>query len=498
MADNLLAIDIHDDCVSGVLLELGQKVGVIKGYGVFSMRDGSLSEAVAGILRQTGFTQGDCRISIDAEKILFRNLTLPFADARQIAKVLPYELEELTSRKIGDFHLDFLSSVNADGETDIVAAMVERGEFVDTLAQFAGAGLDPEIFAISGLQTAAVLAAMYTDVKTFLVLDVSFRQATILVVEGGRICLVRSLSVDAEATACFELSSSDARVTMKLPEQSAAIVRQLIPPVQQTLLSIGRADLFEQNVPCFVNGSVGLFPAVFELLKKELVFEVLPCNLSEQRLLKIEPAESELPWNPALMNRALALAVWKRSDCPIFNFRKGDFRKQPSLKNLKKGVLAAAIPLAIICVGLVGFFWWEYNELVKRRDILRDQIEAVFHETLPEVTRVVNPVQQLQAKITETADFYRSGSQGHVNINKLTLLAELSGHIPETLPIRITRLVADQNDVRILAETSDFNTVDNVKKALEKSDIFRSVVISSANLSPKGGGVRFELKLEYR
>jgi Tfp pilus assembly protein PilN len=80
----------------------------------------------------------------------------------------------------------------------------------------------------------------------------------------------------------------------------------------------------------------------------------------------------------------------------------------------------------------------------------------------------------------------------------MTLLAELSSHIPEALPIRITRLVADQNDVRILAETSDFNTVDNVKRELENSDFFRSVVISSANLSPKGGEVRFELKLEYR
>lgn len=497
MADNLLAIDIHDDCVSGVLLELGQKVTVIRGYGVVSMRDDSLSEAIAGILGQTGFRQGDCRISIGAAKVLFRNLVLPFADARQIAKVLPFELEELTSRKIGDLHLDFLASVNADQETEIVAAMVERGEFVDTLAQLAGAGLDPEIFAIGGLQTAAALAAMNADIPAFVLFDISFTQATLIVVDGGRIRLVRSLGVDAEATAGFHLSPSDAKVSMTLPEQSAVIVRQLIPPVQQTLLSIGRADLLEPAVPCFVNGSVGLYPTVFELLKQELVLEVLPCNLAEQRLLKVEPAD-DLPWNPALMNRALALALWKRSDSPILNFRKGEFRKQPSLKNLRKGVMAVAIPLAIICVGLVGFFWWEYNELAKRRDVLRDEVVAVFQETLPEVTRVVNPVQQLQAKIAETADLYSSGTKGRVNVNKLTLLAELSSHIPEALPIRITRLVADQNDVRILAETSDFNTVDNVKRELEKSDIFRSVVISSANLSPKGGEVRFELKLEYR
>jgi hypothetical protein len=126
------------------------------------------------------------------------------------------------------------------------------------------------------------------------------------------------------------------------------------------------------------------------------------------------------------------------------------------------------------------------------------QITAVFHEILPDVTRVVNPLQQLKVKINETQDVYSSAVQGRGNVDKLTLLVELSRRIPESMMIRINRLVADMKDVRITAETSDFNTVDNIKRELEKSIIFGSVVISSANLAPQGGNVRFEMKLELK
>lgn len=497
--DDLLAIDIQDDVVSGVLLESGTKVAVVRGYGVVSMQGASLAEALAEIVRQTGFEEGDCRVSIGAGKFFFRNLVLPFADTRTVEKVLPFELEELTSYKIDDLHLDFLPSapVSNDDGMEIVAAMIERDYFAETLAVFSAQGLDPEIFAVSGLQTAASLVSTEGEIRTFVVLDIGFRQTTLVLVNDGKIGVIRSLAVDAERMAGFTLSLTDAKVSVENSVRIPEIVHRLILQVEQTLISVGRSDLFELGAPCFISGGVGLYPAVFELLKNELALEVQPCNIAKQPLLKIEPS-SELPWNPAIMNRALALATWKRKGFSIFNFRRGAFRKQYSLKNLREMAITFAIPLGLICVGLFGFFWWEYSNLEQRRDALHDEIVAVFQETLPEVTRLVNPVQQLQVKIDETRNMYSSGNQKRGNLNKLALLSELSSRIPQTLPIRITRLVADQNDVRIKAETSDFNTVDNVKRVLEKSGLFRAVIISSANLAPKGGEVRFELKLELR
>lgn len=495
--ENLLALDIHDDCVSGVLLEFGQKITVVRSYGLASLRASSLAEAVAAVIERTGHTQGECRVAIGTERFFFRNLVLPFVDDRKVAKVLPFELEELTSSRIDELHLAYISSNGNHEGTDIVAGMLDKGYLTKTLAELGSVGQDPEIVAVSGLQTAAALVAMNPATPTFVVLDISFKQTTLILVDKGRIALVRSLGLDAETLAGFSLSLADARVEASAPGRIPEIVQRLILPVQQTLLSVGRSYLFEEHAPCFINGAVGLYQDLYEQLGKELELEVRPCNIAGRPLLKVEPVE-HLPWNPAIMNRALALGLWKRRDCPILNFRGGPFRKRTSLKKLRKNLAVVAAPLGLICLGLVGFFWWEYSGLAKQRDGMSAEIAAIFQETLPEVNRIVNPVQQLQVKIDESRKLYHAGGGGRGGNHQLDLLAELSSRIPQTLPIRISRLVADQNDVRISAETSDFNVVDNVKRELEKSAYFSSVVISSANLAPKGGEVRFELRLELR
>jgi general secretion pathway protein L len=57
-------------------------------------------------------------------------------------------------------------------------------------------------------------------------------------------------------------------------------------------------------------------------------------------------------------------------------------------------------------------------------------------------------------------------------------------------------MVIDQDGVQVRGTTDTFNTVDSVKKGLESSDIYRDVVIASANLDQSGKGVRFEIKME--
>lgn len=494
--ETVLAIDIHDECVTGVLLNVEPRGAVVSGYGAALIDDEGTGEAVADVVRQTGYKEGDVRISIGAEKLFFRNLLLPFTDRKKIDKVLPFELEELTSYTIDDLQLDFLSTVVNEEGTEILAAMFKKGELAETLAMFQQQGLDPELVGVSGLQTAACLVTM-TSQKTFVLLDVSYKQATFVLVDDGRIAIIRSLAVNSEVLAGFRVDLVENNVMADDPAQIPEIVRRLVLPVQQTLLSVGRSAMLSKDATCYVNGVVGSHPEVLKLLKIELPLDVQPCNIASQPQLRINSLGNS-SWNPAMMNRALALGLWSKKLTGILNFRKGDFKKRQSLKSIRKLVMGVALPLTLICIGVIGFSWWEYNELKSRRNALRTEIESIFRQAMPEVTRITDPLKELTVKVNETRDIYSSGSSGQENIRKLDLLSELSLRIPQSLPLLITRLVADKNDVRIKAETKDFNTVDNVKKELEKSDYFSSVVISSANLAPKGGEVRFELKLELR
>jgi general secretion pathway protein L len=57
-------------------------------------------------------------------------------------------------------------------------------------------------------------------------------------------------------------------------------------------------------------------------------------------------------------------------------------------------------------------------------------------------------------------------------------------------------MVVDQEGIQIRGTTDTFNTVDSIKKGLESSQIYRDVVIASANLDKSGKGVRFEIKMD--
>jgi general secretion pathway protein L len=151
--------------------------------------------------------------------------------------------------------------------------------------------------------------------------------------------------------------------------------------------------------------------------------------------------------------------------------------------------------LAVTIALIVFYFGYDYKKLRDRYEATRQQVVQVFNETLPEVTRVVNPVQQLQVRINEIRKTY-SGRESGTGQTVIALLTEISARIPTSYHVVVKRMVADSDVVRIKAVTKDFNTVDNVQKELEKSSYFQSVTISAANQSPKKEEVSFELKLE--
>ena len=78
----------------------------------------------------------------------------------------------------------------------------------------------------------------------------------------------------------------------------------------------------------------------------------------------------------------------------------------------------------------------------------------------------------------------------------LELLKELSQKIPQSVDVRITRMVVDSERVRLSGGTDTFNTVDKIKNELESSPHFSTAKITSAKLNRTGEKVDFEITLE--
>ena len=163
---------------------------------------------------------------------------------------------------------------------------------------------------------------------------------------------------------------------------------------------------------------------------------------------------------------------------------------------LRKELIQAAIYLAIIFLLLAVNQGAKYQDLKKRNADLDDRIEKIFTQTFPNITTIVDPVHQMKTMISELKN--ESGSAPGMNADRtvLEILNDISGRIPKDLNLQVDRMVVDQEGIQMRGTTDNFNTVDSIKKGLESSEMYKDVVIASANLDQSGKGVRFEIKMD--
>jgi Tfp pilus assembly protein PilN len=132
----------------------------------------------------------------------------------------------------------------------------------------------------------------------------------------------------------------------------------------------------------------------------------------------------------------------------------------------------------------------------KRLQSLKKQGEQIFTATLPEVTRIIDPVQQLKVEIREMKKGMLGDAKLASDLKLLDLMAEISVRIPESINVHVIRMVADGNSILLRGLTDNFNSVDSLKKVLEESNYFNIVTINSANVASQSTDIRFELRLE--
>ena len=476
MADTIFCLDIADDAVTGVLVDKSSKATVVTGCGHAELRGMPLDDGVAQVCQQAGFTGGACRLSLGIDFFSIRNLSLPFSDQKKISQILPFELENISAAEIGTSLVDFLISGTYQKGTRIVSASIEKESLTTLLSTLENMGIDPDTVEIRGVRIAVRIADALAEDCVFL--DVCAVRTGLIVVSKGRVALIRSLP--------FDPTTGGGRRQ----------VGELGVLVRRTLFASQIVDLDRKNFTICLIGDGSGQQEVATQLASQLGVKVKSYRLDEQPLIKIDSAVNQV-YRPLQMDSVFALALKSKAKNGIFNFRKDEFKKKKSMPELRAILLKVGVPVALSLVALIMYIGYDYKMLRDKQQSLQQQVVQVFSETLPEVKRIVNPAQQLRVRINEIRKTY-SGGEGGTGYSVLSLLTEISARIPMSYPVVVKRLVADSDTVRIKAVTRDFNTVDNVQKELEKSPYFETVTISSANQSPEGDEVRFELKMELK
>ncbi len=488
MAGTIFSIDIRDDLVCGVVVQLQGGKPLVAGWGAVDPGDGVDAQVLSQLMRQAGFAGGRCRISLGPEHFFFSNLSLPFSDSKKIDRVLPFELEDISPATIDDLVVDAVPARLEGKKTEVIAAMLKRDVLSKVLTAANAAGLDPEIVTVSGSESASRLTRLPGGPTNFVFLDLGLRRATMIVVQNTWIVLIRPLAFDfGRSRAECRFDPGLTRVLPTRPESLEDAFAVLVLAIRQTLRAVSGPMACP---PIHLSGPAALLPGLAAFLGDSLGVEIKHFDL----LGSLQPDGTPEGWVPGAMNQALALGLRPAKEGSGFNVLKGGFERRPSLKQIglsgtRIGRAAAVMVLAMVCFLSYDFF--SHKVLEKR---LAQRIQTVFSATLPGVSRVVDPVGQLQAEVNR---LQHSGGLGIGNGNRvLDLLAEISRRIPSSSRVRLTQMVIDKRGVRLRGTTDTFNTVDRIKKELETSPLFQSVTISSANLGQRGEEITFEMKIQ--
>jgi general secretion pathway protein L len=498
MPRTIIGLDISEDTVAAV-----QVKSLMQGYqitGCFAVpitEAGGISVALRSVCEEIESKGSVCNSVIEDGHVSFRNLSMPFTDLRKIRQTLGFELETLMASSVEEQLIDFIDVDQTTTQTNLIAAAVNRSYIGAHLSNFTPLGVEPEVLDIRNVSLVNQIVMQGKSPENGMLLCLGSRTCSILLFLNKKIVLIRQLPFNGkELAGVASLAAKREKADLSDSQQYEAVLISLCRSINLTLRGFmveAGTNLKPEKV--FITGPGALVPATVEIIGKELELPVFNLDLREGTdNIQLSKHLIQL-YNPALMDNGLALALRESKKAKTFNFRREEFQVKTQFVKIKKELIHASIYLGIIFVLLAVSFGVDYRDLKKRNANLDNQIKELFSKTFPEVTKIVEPMHQMKTKIGELKD--ASGAAPGINIDStfLEILNDISSRIPANLEIQVDRMVVDQEGVQIRGTTDTFNTVDSIKKGLGSSEMYRDVVIASANLDKSGEGVRFEIKM---
>jgi len=498
MAGKILGIDIQTDSIAAVQVEGGLRGYHVTGCASVMMGDvDGLDEAFKALSEQVDFKADTYISTIPGEQVSYRNLQMPFRSTKKIRQTIAYEIEMMIPFPVEDLVVDF-TLIDQSSQSDILTASVRREYISKHLALLQNYGVDPDVLDISGVPIVLWLFRQVEIPDDGILFQIGQKRTTMVLYIKRHISLMRSFAFcDVLIPEVTSNSPTYSNAQSQAAEPIVSCFESLCTNVQNTLHAFEyQNDIEAKPEKIFVTGTGSLYPHTMGLLERFFDIPVEEINVAGGDPSIHMDENIAQSWNSATMDSALALALRGNKQGLGFNFRKDEFEIKRKDTKLKRDIQRAAVFLIVILSLLITYFGMDYYFLKERYRILDKQITETFRQTLPDVRRIVDPVQQTRIKITQIkkSAFFIPGIGGDHKV--VDLLRDISLKVPESLDVRVMSMVVDPEVVNIKGETDTFNTVDIIKKGLEPSEYFSAVTISSANLERSRKRVQFEIKLK--
>ena len=494
---HLFSLVIADQRVTAARLSVEKRgLKIVSGDSVEFADQSELTECVAKVIETCDATALQCRLALGPEFFFFRTIKLPFSDKKQVESILPFEIQDNVSLDEGEYIFDYLITNHTDQGATVLAVLLRKEIIRELLGVFASYSLDPEVISISGVPGCHNASqSMGNTIDDGYMISLGSKHSGVYILENGGITLIRSIPVDPDQEVVFIIDKEKGQLEIGNPENVEPVLKNLSRTLHNTVVANHGDRKDSADDPWYIGGVIG---SNLGLRSKVERFLLLGDNARTWRsYYGIAGIDEFLAlWPRGHFDETLALACCPSRNLQDLNFRKDEFARRYDRSRLYTVARAGGIVLLGLALLLIAGLTIDYQQMKKERDQLVAEITEVYKETVPDSGRIVNPLQQLQVKVNELKNATSTGATSDPSLNTLVLLGDISQRIPASLKVTFQRYIYDRKSIRIKGLTDNFNTVDQMKRSLDKSPYFNEVAIVSANVAPKDDGVRFELKLQ--
>ncbi|MFC1642938.1 type IV pilus biogenesis protein PilM [Myxococcota bacterium] len=466
-----LGIDIRKTYVRAVLLRSGRRPSIERMLEADLASFGTLEQTVrACALPLMDHRVERLAVSLDGDQTFIHRLELPASARKQVAQVLPFEIEAQIPMELDEVVFDYRVLEQQDTASLMVLTAsarigTVRGR-IDLLREAIGREPDRVSCGALPLANLANLCPSLGESGPSAVLDVGANSTDLLVIVGGEPAFSRTLSLGMQ-----DLPAGATQLVAEINQTLLAWASLSPTPVERIFLT-GSATT-DGNAVAYLTHALGL---PVELLPTPDLFQ-----LTEEHRQAVPRYAKAL---------ALALSLERARDLdlrrgPLASQRRYDFLKE-------KTPLLAGLGAAIL-VSFVFSLWSELRTLEREQDLLAQALGSVSQEVLGEQTTDPERAQELLAR-----GKYPPLTDPMPHSDAFDVLIKLSEGIPPSLTHDIEEFDVARGHVNLKGVVDTQTDAQKVATVLTEWPCARQVKIGRTTQAVNSTRQKYSLEFDLR
>jgi general secretion pathway protein L len=459
-----LGVDIGRSKVKAALVRSAYRKATLESVSVVDVEEGGDSQAairaaIAGALGTASAADG-LAVAIEGTRAAVRTIGLPASAQKQIADVLPFELEAQVPIELSESVFDYRvlagkpaqDGSEGEGELSVLVAVARTDEVRARIELVKNAvAMEPERIEVGGFPIANLLPYIPAigEEGPIVIVDLGAQLSEVVVLTGGEPVFARTLTCGTSGLpASAPLLGREIRVTIGAFRAAGG--------AQPAHVFLCGGGAFEKGAESFLSAELGL------------KCEALPAPTIE--LGAIDPSRVA---TIAVFAKAIGLALGLSGRGLGLDLRRGPLAYERGFAWVREKIPVLAGLACTIVVSFLFSAWAELHATANDHDALEKALAAVSKEVLGEETTSASRATELLGQLTAIND-----DDPLPHADAFDVMVKLSEDIPQSMVHDIEELDVQKGHVVVHGIVGSIPDAESIKTSLHSERCFSDVKIT--------------------